>query len=68
MARLEIPVEGMQCTGCERTLSNALERLDGVRRAEADHTAARVKVSFDSDVLGEEKLRHEIEQTGYEPR
>lgn len=68
MARLEIPVEGMRCTGCERTLSSALERVDGVRRVDADHAAARVKLSFDSDVVGEERLRHEIEQTGYEPR
>jgi copper chaperone CopZ len=66
MARVEIPVEGMHCGGCERTLSTALKRLDGVRDAQADRVAGKVKVSFDEARVREGDLREQIEQVGYE--
>lgn len=47
MAKLEIPVKGMHCDGCERTLSLALTRLDGVLDAKADRRAERVTVHYD---------------------
>lgn len=67
MARTEIPVEGMSCTGCERTLASALERVDGVRQAQADHEGGRVRVSFDPERVAEHELRRRIEDTGYQP-
>lgn len=68
MTRTEIPVEGMHCTGCERALSSALERLEGVRETRADHRAGRVRVSFDPQRVEEEQLRRQIEEVGYQPR
>lgn len=68
MTRTEIKVEGMHCTGCEHAVSSALERLEGVRDARADHEAGRVRVSFDPERVGEEELRRQIEETGYQPR
>lgn len=66
--RVEIPVEGMRCESCERTVASALERLEGVGGADADHSARRVRVSFDPDRVAEERLREQIEEAGYEPR
>lgn len=40
MPRIEIPVEGMTCEGCERTVQSALGSLGGVRTADADHEAS----------------------------
>lgn len=68
MTRIQIDVEGMHCTGCERAVSSGLERLEGVREAQADHEAARVRVSFDPERVGEDELRQRIEETGYRPR
>lgn len=67
MRRLEIPVEGMHCEGCARTLKLVLERLDGVRDAKVDFASSRVRVSFDPDRVDAGRVRAQIEQAGYEP-
>lgn len=67
MARVEIPVQGMTCGGCERSVQAALAQLEGVSGAEADHTAARVRVSFDPDEVDEQRLRAQIDEAGYQP-
>ena len=67
MSRIEIPVEGMRCEGCERTVQAALTRIEGVRDAKADHQAGRVRVSFDPERVDEPRLRAQIEQAGYDP-
>lgn len=67
MSRVEISVEGMNCTGCERTLSLALTRLEGVRDAKADRVAGRVKISFDPERVDEAALREQVAACGYEP-
>lgn len=66
MAKLEIPVKGMHCDGCERTLSRALMRLDGVLDAKADHQAERVTVHYDPATVDEQRLREQVELVGYE--
>lgn len=68
MSRVEIPVEGMHCTGCERAVSTALTRTEGVRDAKADFQEGRVRVHFDPDTVAEEELRRRIEEAGYQPR
>lgn len=67
MSRIEIPVEGMRCEGCERAVRAALTRLDGVRDAKADHRAKRVRISFDPELVDLQQLQAQIEQAGYEP-
>ena len=67
MTRIEIPVEGMSCDGCERTIQASLRQLDGVRNAKADHENGRVRVSFDPERVDEPRLRAQIEQAGYRP-
>lgn len=66
MARIALTVKGMTCDGCERRVSSALTRLDGVREAKADHHAERVSVRYDPERVGEDALREQIEQAGYE--
>jgi copper chaperone len=68
MSRLQIPVEGMTCSGCERTVTAALSGLAGVQEVSADHRADRVRVSFDSERIDEQRLRAQIEEVGYQPR
>lgn len=67
MARIEIPVQGMTCSGCERRVQAALAEMEGVSDAQADHTAGRVRVSFDSEHVDERRLRTQIEEAGYRP-
>lgn len=67
MARLEIPVEGMHCAGCARTLSLALGRLEGVRSAKVDFAAGRARVSFDPERVDERALLGIVEACGFIP-
>jgi len=52
------------CEHCEATVKKALEELDGVEEALADHNAERVRVSFSKDV-DETLIQQAIENKGY---
>ena len=55
----------MSCDGCEQNLENALRKLDGVTRVEADHEADTVEVVADDDV-GDAEVHGVIERAGYD--
>lgn len=56
-------VEGMSCSGCEQAVETALESVQGVTRAEADHDLAQVTVEGEVD---RDALVRAVEQAGYE--
>ena len=58
-----ITVKGMSCEHCDQTVVEALEAIDGVASATADHDAetATVEGTADSDVL-----TTAVEEAGYE--
>lgn len=49
-----IKTEGMMCEHCEMTVKKALEALDGVEEAIADHNTNTVTVTLSKDVSNEE--------------
>ena len=54
-----VPVRGMHCGGCERTVSRAVEDVPGVGSARADFVAEEVEVTFDPENEGTRvTLRH----------
>lgn len=59
----DLRVSGMNCEGCEQTVVDALEELEGVEGASADHEADTVTVEGDAD---DEELRAAVEGAGYE--
>lgn len=60
-----ITVTGMSCEGCEQNVEDALQALDGVTQASADHEAESVEISTESGLKGE-NIRSAIEDAGYE--
>ncbi len=58
-------VDGMGCTGCERSVETALRRVDGVDTVEADFHTRTVEVTAEEGVADAD-LRTAIERTGYE--
>lgn len=66
MRRDDIPVTGMHCDGCSRTLSLALQRLEGMHDAEADHETGVVRVRFDERVVDEAGVFERIAACGFE--
>jgi len=58
-----LTVEGMSCEHCEQTVEEALEGVDGVAEAAADHERARATVEGDADTNA---LVAAVEDAGYE--
>ena len=65
MERDTISVSGMSCNGCEQNVENALQKLDGVNRVEADHGGDTVEVVVDDD-MADDDVHVAIEQAGYD--
>ncbi len=66
MQEITFEVEGMSCGGCEQKLQAALDRLETVRRASADHRSGRVTAIVDDPQRDREPVRSRIEEAGYE--
>lgn len=64
MKRETISASGMSCNGCEQNVQNALQKIDGVNRVEADHEGDTVEVVVDDDVADD--IHAAIEQAGYD--
>lgn len=60
MEQYEFAVEGMSCTGCERNVTTAVERIDGVHRVDADHETGEVTITAD------EGTKADVEQAIYD--
>lgn len=44
--RLVLVVQGMDCAGCGQRLAAAVQRVEGVRSASADHAAGVLEVAL----------------------
>ena len=61
-----IQVQGMDCTGCEESISKALKRLQGVASCSPSFTDATVEVTFDPGKVGLDAIHGAIVEAGYE--
>ncbi len=58
-------VPDMSCGHCELSVQEALDELDGVEGANADHTKGEVELTYDASRVSDEELRETIEEAGY---
>ena len=65
MEKRIINVTGMDCTGCEDSISKALKRLQGVASCSASFTDAKVEVEFDPGQVGFDAIAGAIADAGY---
>lgn len=64
MDQYELTVDGMTCTGCEENVTNAVKRVDGVHRVEADHGTDKVEITADEGT--EKEVKQAIYDAGYD--
>lgn len=62
---IELPVEGMDCAGCTRTVQQALVQVPGVLSAEVLLSAEKVVIEVDSGRVDDAGLRRAVEGAGY---
>jgi len=58
-------VKGMHCESCSSAITDALEKVDGVESASADHAAGSASARFQSPGVSPDELTAEIEGLGY---
>jgi copper chaperone len=58
-------VSDMTCGHCELSVQEALDDLDGVKRAKADHATGDIEVAYDEDKVSVEQMGEAIEEVGY---
>lgn len=61
-----INVKGMTCSGCEKSVRNALTNLNGVEDVAIDLKTGQVNVAYNQEEIGLEKICNEIEEIGYD--
>ncbi len=71
MASVEFDVRGMTCGGCALATKAAVQRLDGVRAADAGYDkgsgAGWARVDYDPERVTPEEIAAAISGIGYEP-
>ncbi|MCW8172764.1 heavy-metal-associated domain-containing protein [Natrialba swarupiae] len=65
MTETTIEVDGMACEGCENTVTDALESLEGVSSVTANHEASEVRVVHEETLVDESSIADAIENVGY---
>ncbi len=60
-----LKVPDMTCGHCEMSVREALDGLDGVERAKADHVTGNVEVTYDEGKVTDSQFREAVEEAGY---
>ncbi len=66
MQSATLTVSGMTCGGCVRSVTNVLQGLDGVTKAEVSLEAKRAVVDFDDAKVNVAQMKSAIEGAGFE--
>lgn len=65
--KMEIPIEGMHCAACARTIEKVVGKMPGVHSATVNFAAESCTVEFDQAVVSKEELFQAIRDIGYTP-
>ncbi len=60
-----IKVKGIMCEHCEAHVKEALEKIDGVESAVANHKKGKVVITMTKDV-GKDALKNAVTDAGYD--
>jgi len=65
-SKTTLKINGMICEHCVKTVTKALEELDGVKKAKVKLKKGLAKVAYDSDKIGVDGLIAAVVKAGYE--
>lgn len=65
MAKTTLSVPDISCEHCERTITEALTPLDGVRDVKVDIPSKQVKVEYDEGTVDVNKLKAVLQEEDY---
>jgi copper chaperone len=61
-----IPIKGMTCMGCVKSIKNVLEQIPGVMSTEVSLEDAQVTIQYDATITGIDQFKRAIEEAGFE--
>jgi len=64
-AKIELPITGMTCANCARTIERALKRSEGVLDVNVNFASEKAMVTYIPGVVGRTELKRAIEGAGY---
>jgi copper chaperone len=65
MATTVLNVPDISCEHCERTITNALTPVDGVRTVKVDIPTKQVRVEYDESVVDVNKMKDVLQEEDY---
>jgi copper chaperone len=66
MQTVTLGISGMTCGGCVRSVTNVLNALDGVAKAEVSLEKNNAVVDYDPGKVGLEQLKRSVVEAGFE--
>jgi len=67
VASVEIPIRGMKCASCVKTIEKALKKVPGVLRVNVNPAAEKAWVEYISGMTDGEALRRAVTESGFRP-
>jgi Cu+-exporting ATPase len=64
--KITLPVTGMTCANCVKTVERNVKKLEGVNDAMVNYASEKVDVSFDSSQLNTQQIIDKIRHAGYD--
>jgi len=64
-ATIDLPITGMTCAMCEKNVTRALNRSDGVIQATVNLASEKASVAYLPGVTDRRELTHAVERAGY---
>jgi copper chaperone CopZ len=65
VSTVEYKCDGMTCTGCEKTISKSVLKVEGVKDIVADFKSKSVKVAFDKTKTSDVPIEKAINDVNY---
>ncbi len=65
MAKTTLNVPDISCEHCERTITEALTPLDGVRAVKVDIPGRTVNVDYDEQTVGVDRFKNVLQEEDY---
>ncbi len=66
MEETTLGVTGMACGGCEDTVTETLDAVDGISSVTASHEDDEVDIEYDAETVDTATISDAIEDAGYE--
>lgn len=63
---ITLNIDGMTCNGCVKSVTNALNQVDGVTQTDVSLEQNNAKISFDDSKTSVASLAQAVEDAGFE--